>query len=84
MRHRLARLTPEIDRETLTLYGGLFLVTLLSVGLTLGMGLNPVTGGPYSPDLLLSAVAGVTFGLWPALAVVAFARVHRYAYPPDG
>ncbi|WP_226043413.1 hypothetical protein [Natrinema sp. DC36] len=83
MRHRLRSVTPDIDRESLTLYGGLFLLTQLMVGLNFGMGLNPFTGGPYSHDLLLSAVAGVTFGFWPALAVVVFVRLHRYAYPPD-
>jgi len=83
MRHRLATLTPEVDRETLTLYGGLFALTIMSVGLSIGQGFNPLRMQFLPEDPALTVLSGVVFGFWPALLVMLFVRLHRYAYPPE-
>ncbi|ADB63913.1 hypothetical protein Htur_5025 (plasmid) [Haloterrigena turkmenica DSM 5511] len=82
MRHRLATLTPEIDRETLTLYGGLFLVVMAASGMAVSVsafGVNSTAG--LSPGLW--TYVALYYGHVPAFAAVLFLKGYRYAYPPD-
>jgi len=80
MRHRLARLRPSVDREQLTLYGGLFLVVLAASGMSLSISVFEPSFA-FKPGLWV--FVAVFYGYVPALAAVAFVRLYRSAYPPD-
>ncbi|NUC75058.1 hypothetical protein HTZ84_22595 [Haloterrigena sp. SYSU A558-1] len=83
MRHRLAALTPDVGRETLTLYGGLFLVVLFGYSLWTHVLFTGLLGDGLSVDIGLWFVGGLTFGFVPAVLSMLFLKAHRYAYPPD-
>ena len=83
MRPRLTTYTPDIDREALTLYGGLFLVVLFGYGVSTEFVFGGVFGDGMSLDLGIWFFGGLMFGLVPAILSLLFLKIHRYAYPSD-
>ena len=83
MRHRLATYTPDIDREELTLYGGLFLVVMFGYGVSTEFVFGGFFGDGLSLDLGIWFFGGLMFGLVPAILSVLFLKAHRYTYPRD-
>ena len=83
MRHRFASVTPDIDLDALTLYGGLFLVVMAASGLSVSISLFELRDSlpGFSPGLWL--VIALFYGHVPAFASVLFLKAYRYAYPPD-